>query len=432
LSESGLPPAALAAARVLLEASSGDDRTLPQRAAEQAAGPETLHAAALLLIGEGRVESGRALLELALESEGGRAEWHNDLGNTLFAVGDAAAAAAAFSRAAALEGGRALYWNNLGAACLGAGRPADAESAFRRAIELDPTAADPLHNLAALLDGQSRGEEAAEYHCRAFVLGPEEGKSPAMLGLAYYRLGRIAEAAAVYRRWLDAEPGQPVARHLLAACGGAATPERASDGYVATMFDAYAERFDQQLVGALGYRGPAMIEEALRGAVPAQGTLEVLDAGCGTGLVGERLRPWARHLTGIDLSAGMLAAAARRGLYDRLVQAELGAWLGAAGSAFDLIAIGDALIYFGPLAALFDAARAALRPGGCLVFTVETEAPADPGYRLNPSGRYSHAPEYVRLALAGAGFDVCLTRAAAIRREFGSDVAAAVVLARRR
>ena len=41
---------------------------------------------------------------------------------------------------------------------------------------------------------------------------------------------------------------------------------------------------------------------------------DVLEVGCGTGLILDRVRGFARHASGIDLSGGMLARAAARGL----------------------------------------------------------------------------------------------------------------------
>jgi predicted TPR repeat methyltransferase len=49
------------------------------------------------------------------------------------------------------------------------------------------------------------------------------------------------------------------------------------------------------------------------------------------------LKPFAARLVGVDLSAGMLAEAAKRELYDELVEAELGAYLTAHPSSFNII-----------------------------------------------------------------------------------------------
>jgi predicted TPR repeat methyltransferase len=52
--------------------------------------------------------------------------------------------------------------------------------------------------------------------------------------------------------------------------------------------------------------------------------LDVLDAGCGTGLCGTIIAPFACRLVGVDLSEGMLAHAKDKNVYHRLVKAELG------------------------------------------------------------------------------------------------------------
>ena len=55
-------------------------------------------------------------------------------------------------------------------------------------------------------------------------------------------------AAQVYRDWLERDPDNPTARHLLAATTGEEVPERAADDYVATYFDASAD--DREPEGA--------------------------------------------------------------------------------------------------------------------------------------------------------------------------------------
>jgi predicted TPR repeat methyltransferase len=239
---------------------------------------------------------------------------------------------------------------------------------------------------------------------------------------------------ATYEAWLRADPGNPVARHLLAACIGKGVPARASDGFVAGDFDRFAETFDDVL-GGLEYRAPALVGAALERIDGApRGELAILDAGCGTGLLAPHLRPYARRLVGVDLSPKMLEKAAKRALYDATVVAELTAFLRTSPQAFDIVASSDTLNYFGDLREVLAAARASLRPGGRLVFTLEhavreEEVPA--GYRLHPGGRYMHARPYVLATLADAGFEVVAAEPAALRREGDAYVDGLVVAARR-
>ena len=157
----------------------------------------------------------------------------------------------------------------------------------------------------------------------------------------------------------------------------------------------------------------------------------MLDAGCGTGLCGPLLRPYARRLVGVDLSAGMLAKAKEQDVYDDLVKAELTAFLGGVSQAFDLIASADTLVYFGALNPVLAAAATALRPGGRFVFTlerVEDEHPPD-GFRLHPHGRYSHTGDYLTRAMAEAGLTACSIKSAVLRKEIGQAVSGIVVVA---
>src|SRR5207244_398145 len=145
----------------------------------------------------------------------------------------------------------------------------------------------------------------------------------------------------VYHEWLQADPGNSVALHMLAACTGEAAPARASDNYVRDTFDAFAASFDQVL-DQLGYRAPMLIGELLERVLPAaDASLVIADAGCGTGLSADFLRPRAKWLVGVDLSSGMLARARARSKYDHLVEAELSAWLASQRQVYDLIVSAD-------------------------------------------------------------------------------------------
>jgi len=196
-------------------------------------------------------------------------------------------------------------------------------------------------------------------------------------------------------------------------------------------FDAFAGSFDQVL-DQLGYRAPGLIGELLERDLPAaDASLIIADAGCGTGLCGEFLRPRAKRLVGVDLSPGMLARARARGKYDDLVEAELSAWLSRQRHAYDVIVSADTLCYFGALDGVVAAAANALRPGGLVVFTVEKAAEDVHAFKLDPSGRYSHAAEYVRDAVANAKLAVNAIEPVVLRRESGQDVAGWLVSARR-
>jgi predicted TPR repeat methyltransferase len=156
----------------------------------------------------------------------------------------------------------------------------------------------------------------------------------------------------------------------------------------------------------------------------------VLDAGCGTGLCGPLISPYARRLIGVDLSEQMLAHARARNVYDELVKGELSAYLREASTAFDVIVSADTLVYFGPLDEVAAAAANALRPGGRLILTVE-ELPGEgsgDGYSISSSG---HSRAYLGRVLADVGLRPKILPSE-LRLEAGDPVPGLVVRATKR
>jgi predicted TPR repeat methyltransferase len=108
----------------------------------------------------------------------------------------------------------------------------------------------------------------------------------------------MGRAGQLVRSWRSLDPADPRSAHMLAALTGEDVPARASSGYVRAVFDRFAESFDEKL-HSLDYRAPQLVAEAVEAALgTGRGDLEVLDAGCGTGLCGPLLRSYARLLVG--------------------------------------------------------------------------------------------------------------------------------------
>jgi len=108
----------------------------------------------------------------------------------------------------------------------------------------------------------NRPEEAVAAYQRVLELRPGDVTTYDALGRTLYRARKVEQAITVYRQWLQADPRNSVAEHMLAACTGEAAPARASNGYVRDTFDTFAGSFDQVL-DQLGYRAPALIAELL-------------------------------------------------------------------------------------------------------------------------------------------------------------------------
>lgn len=408
--------------------------------------PDALHYLGVLRHTQGRVDEAVALIREALAAEPAYASAWNNLGNVLLLAGRGDEAADAYEHVVRLGTGRqpvpeaVRAMGNLGALHRKLHRLERSEAVLREAVRLDPEFAEAWYNLSITLIDLGRIPEGLKAHSKAVALWPEEAQSREEVIRALTRLGERERAARLLREWLAEDPGNAVAEHMLAACladarasdGKSATPARASDDYVQQVFDGFAASFDAKLE-ALGYRAPGLVVEALREAVGAPAAnLDICDAGCGTGLCGPGLKPFARRLAGCDLSEGMLRRAHARSLYDVLHKAELVHYLHTQPGAFDAVVSADTLCYFGALEEAAAAAARSLRPGGVLVFTVEAlpEASAVP-HRLQPNGRYAHAPAYLRRVLADAGFEVRALVAETLRMEGGEPVPGWLVVAKK-
>jgi len=290
-------------------------------------------------------------------------------------------------------------------------RDDEARAGFERLVTIDANHAAGWLRLAHLLHRQERRDEALRAYGRTLALDAAQPDAWLRRGDLLREAGQLVQAAEAFRHCL-AHGGDPaLAGYYLAAVTGAALPGGTPAVYVQRLFDDYAADFDRHLVATLGYQAPERLAQRIAAHAPRARFASALDLGCGTGLCGPLLRPMTQRLTGVDLSGEMLAQARALGAYDALVQAEIVEHLREAVARgeppHDLVVAADVFIYVGELAPVFDAVRAATRPGAVFAFSVEPDdEPASPGVRLLPSLRYAHAPGYLRQLAEGHGFDV--------------------------
>ncbi len=240
--------------------------------------------------------------------------------------------------------------------------------------------------------------------------------------------GRADEAAAWYQRCLSKFPGDAIATMGLVALGRAPAPPRLPDEVVLYVFDRNAGTYESNM-RSLGYSVPEVLRDLLRadGGTEAR-ALDVLDLGCGSGWCGPLLRPFARRLAGVDLSARMLELASEKRVYDELVQAEILEFLGRAAGVTDVVFAANVLMYFGDLDELAAALARNLRRGGRFVFDVEKGEGMTPGFHV--SGRFTHSLAFLEKALQPHGFSLTQVHEAVMRVELGKPVAGLHVVAR--
>ncbi|MDD2988633.1 MAG: tetratricopeptide repeat protein [Zoogloea sp.] len=381
----------------------------------------------------GRSAEGIALIQRAIELVPDFPGFHNNLGNIHMQCGQLAEATACYGRAIQLAPDDADLHNNHGALLKAEKRFEEAAASFQRAMGLDPGNVRAYNNMGLLHAAQGQTAEAIRYYCESIGRIPGHPEAHKLLGLTYYSLGRHEEAAEVFRQWVEVAPEHPVARHMYAACSGQGVPERAADDYVEYTFDRFASSFEEQLNLKLSYQAPQLCASALTRQAGARRGLDLLDAGCGTGLCGPLVAPLCDRLVGVDLSGGMLELAATKGVYTELAKAELTEFLLGQGEVWDVIMSADTLCYFGDLRRVVAAAAGGLKADGLLVFTVEQVDDGTPpeGFRINPHGRYSHTRGHVEEVVRAAGLALLEAGEDSLRTEGGKPVQGLVVVARK-
>jgi predicted TPR repeat methyltransferase len=390
--------------------------------------PRALHYAGVLAHQQGRNGEALALIERSLALVPDQADWYSNLGVVLQSDARLERAIDSYRRAIAIDPSHANAHNNVGVLLRATGQPVEAEAAYRTAIRLNPEHIDAYTNLGILLNGLKRTEEAAACYCRVITLRPKHREARKLLALAHCTLGEVGKAAKILEEWLEEEPENPIAQHMLASCTGRDVPDRASNAFIEATFDSFASSFESKLE-RLSYRAPALIGAMLQDfGVERSHHLDVLDAGCGTGLCGAIVAPFARRLVGVDLSEGMLAHAKDKNVYHALTKAELTEYLRDHSEAFDLIVSADTLVYFGDLTGVIAALAGAMRPNGLVVFTLEHAVADSIDYRLELHGRYSHARAYVERLLTLSGLQSKIIQAE-LRTEAGAPVPGLVIRA---
>jgi len=398
--------------------------------------PGALHLMGALRAAQDRPAEALPLLQRAIELVPGEPGRWNDLGNALAKLGRIDETIAAYERSVKLAADTpagADAHNNLGRMHAKGGRKDEAARHFRRATELRPDFAHAWYNLAQSLYALNQVEEGTIACARAITIAPEHAARESV-ARALVHLGRMDDAISYYRQWMSEDPGNPVVRHHLSALlDDHEKPTRASDAYVETLFDRFADSFDAQLA-RLEYHAPTLVCEALqRDYSTPHAELMIADAGCGTGLCGPLMRPWAKHLCGFDLSGGMLAKAERRAVYDELHKAELVEFLLSRPADFDVIVSADTLCYFGDIDEALMSFAHSLRHKGRAVFTVEATRDGDGlPYQLLSSGRYSHNREYVIASARKADLAVDHMTHVPLRSEAGKPVMGWLVTVARR
>jgi predicted TPR repeat methyltransferase len=327
-------------------------------------------------------------------------------------------ARAQFAASLSLVPGRASTLMNLGATLIKLGRFDEAVQVLEEAQRARPGDAETLGHLATALAELGRHRQALEHVDAALWINSAAGVLWTLRGNLLKDLGRFNDAAEAFKQALNHGGDAELHRYYLAGLTESETPPVAPPRrYVQSLFDGYANGFEDHLVQVLHYRAPEIL---VRG-MGQRHFDHVLDLGCGTGLCGQQLRPISRHITGVDLSANMVEQARARAVYDEVVHADLVEYLAGPRAPHDLVIAADVFIYVGALEAVFAAVQQALAPGGVFAFTVELAAGPAP-MELRTSLRYAHSRAYIESLAKRLGLEFMSTAQHPIREDQGQPI----------
>lgn len=145
-------------------------------------------------------------------------------------------------------------------------------------------------------------------------------------------------------------------------------------------YDQWAEEYDADLESDFGWISPQRTSEYVAKHVAKEGS--VLDAGAGTGLVGECLHEMGfRNMTAMDLSLGMLEVARRKSIYEALDQMTMGETLDYSTDQFDASVIVGVFTQGHAPASSIDELVRVVKSGGHIVFSLRTDTYLENGFK---------------------------------------------------
>ncbi|MFZ7126717.1 MAG: class I SAM-dependent DNA methyltransferase [Desulfobacterales bacterium] len=143
----------------------------------------------------------------------------------------------------------------------------------------------------------------------------------------------------------------------------------------------WAANYENDTVASCGYVAHIASARALDRVLERSDAV-ILDAGCGTGLVGEALRDMGyERIDALDYSPEMLKQAERKRVYRRHIQADLSRPLEFGDNVYDAVVCTGTFTYGHVKADAFAELIRITRPGGYICFTIREGAYEDYGYR---------------------------------------------------
>ena len=316
-------------------------------------------------------------------------------------------------------------------------RYADSKRYLERVLALRPESFWALNYMGQCAEKTGDYDNALTYGLQAVKASGGEDSQHINYAYSLYEISMetgIEKVMPYAERWLDSFPENPIVRYAVSALKNDVSAKVSDTFYVQKVFDFFADSFEEALQN-LDYRVPEYINGFLKRFYGWNffRNLEILDLGCGTGLVGKYLANYVGkgHIYGVDLSAEMLKKAQQKNIYSKLFCGDLLHFLNDKISCLDLITAADVFIYFGSLDSLFAKINQALKKGGRTIFSLSQNRINERDYFLHASGRFVHSWGYITHVLQKNGFRLEKVKEEILRYEGDNPVFGWIISARK-
>jgi predicted TPR repeat methyltransferase len=229
------------------------------------------------------------------------------------------------------------------------------------------------------------------------------------LGSSYLMQGQLRQARVAFRKALKLKPANEEFAYMMALANGASTPvaelpKRIPLQLVEQHFEQLAPDYTEEQLQTYHYAGHTELCTTIRAHLtPGRIDHVILELGVGTGLCGPLMRDIAAHITGVDISAAMLAEAMKvqdahgKKIYDALIKREIQGFLAdAPAEGYDIVMAANVFSYIGDLHEIFQQVSRVLKRGGIFAFTVDKFDGHE--FRFDPQdARFKFSAEYIRM-----------------------------------
>lgn len=327
--------------------------------------------------------------------------------------------------------------NNLGVISIKLEKAQEAISYFTRVLMLDNQDYDARSNLANLFMHHHRYENAITHLLELLAIKPKDSTIHYSLGMAYFAVKDLSNAYHYLALAHQAYPDNvdvlitmatintvrheftKAQRHLLTALTvdkhnlivsfmlSALTKDnshiKAPLVHIKNTADKWASIYSH------GVEPLPVANECLANLLTAQVSSEVsesnlLQLGCGTGMIGKLLINKPVNITGIDISADMLEIASSTNAYLQLINTSIIDYLRKSKSTYEMVIAIDVMHTIGDMNEFCQLVSKRLTKSGKLIFS--TILSSGTGYELTELAMFLHNHTYVTNTLAKHGMRV--------------------------